>query len=155
MFRNRRNGTFENITGKAGLLSGRQCWGTGCASLDYDRDGYLDLFVANYPPGLPDGKNILYHNRGDGTFDDVSDRTGITKAKGTYGLGVSTLDFNYDGWTDIYVANDSNPSTLYRNDRDGKFTDVAISTGCAYSQDGKLGAGMGVAVGDYDHKLWR
>jgi hypothetical protein len=177
MFRNRGNGTFENVTRKAGLLSTRTRWGSGCAPLDYDRDGYLDLFVANYidfdlksapvpesglclykgirvacgPPGLPGGKNVLYHNTGNGTFDDVSDRAGITNAQGTYGLGVSTLDFNDDGWTDLYVANDSNPSTLYRNDRDGKFTDVAISNGSAYSQDGKPQAGMGVAVGDYDH----
>lgn len=176
LFRNLGNGTFENTTRKAGLVNTRQRWGSGCAFLDYDRDGYLDLFVANYidfdiksapvpesglclykgikvacgPPGLPGGKNVLYHNKGNGAFDDVSDRTGITKAAGTYGLGVSTLDFNDDGWTDIYVANDSNPSTLYRNNRDGKFTDVAIAAGSAYSQDGKPQAGMGVAVGDYD-----
>jgi enediyne biosynthesis protein E4 len=176
LFRNLGNGRFENVTRRAGLMNNRQRWGSGCAFLDYDRDGYLDLFVANYidfdiksapvpesglclykgirvacgPPGLPGGKNVLYHNKGNGTFVDVSDQSRITQAGGTYGLGVSTLDFNDDGWTDIYVANDSNPSTLYRNNRDGKFTDVAINTGSAYSQDGKPQAGMGVAVGDYD-----
>jgi len=176
LFRNKGNGTFENITQKAGLLNGRKRWGSGCAFLDYDQDGYLDLFVANYidfdidsapvpesglclykgirvacgPPGLPGGKNVLYHNNGDGTFSDVSEAAGITDARGTYGLGVSTLDFNDDGWIDLYVANDSNPSTLYRNDHNGRFTDVAITSGSAYSQDGKPQAGMGVAVGDYD-----
>ncbi len=176
LFRNKGNGTFENVTQKAGLISNRKRWGSGCAFLDYDRDGYLDLFVANYidfdidsapvpesglclykgirvacgPPGLPGGKNVLYHNNGNGTFTDVSEAAGITKASGTYGLGVSTLDFDNDGWTDLYVANDSNPSTLYRNKHDGTFTDVAITTGSAYSQDGKPQAGMGVAIGDYD-----
>jgi hypothetical protein len=176
LFRNKGDGTFENIAQKAGLLGSRRRWGSGCAFLDYDRDGYLDLFVANYidfdidsapvpesglclykgirvacgPPGLPGSKNVLYHNDGNGSFTDVSEAAGITKASGTYGLGVSTLDFDNDGWTDLYVANDSNPSTLYRNNRNGTFTDVAISTGSAYSQDGKPQAGMGVAVGDYD-----
>jgi hypothetical protein len=92
----------------------------------------------------------LYRNTGKGTFDDVSDRAGVTRASGTYALGVSTLDFNDDGWVDLYVANDSNPSGLYLNKTDGTFTDVAIAAGCAYSQDGKPQAGMGVAVGDYD-----
>src|SRR5205814_5968030 len=88
--------------------------------------------------------------RGDGSFEDVSDKAGITAAKGTYGLGVSTLDFDNDGWSDLYVANDSNQSALYRNSHDGTFTDIAVTSGCAYSQDGKPQAGMGVAVGDYD-----
>ena len=101
-------------------------------------------------PGLPGGKNALYRNKGDGTFEDVSERAGILKAAGTYGLGVSTLDFDDDGWTDVYVANDSNPSALYRNNRDGTFTDVGVRAGCAYSQDGKPQAGMGVGIGDYD-----
>ncbi|HVR71763.1 MAG TPA: CRTAC1 family protein [Vicinamibacteria bacterium] len=176
LYHNRGDGTFEDVTAKAGLLSPRARWGTGCAFLDYDRDGRLDLLAANYidldlktaptpdsglcrykgvpvacgPPGLPGGKNVLYRNRGDGTFEDVSLRAGILKASGTYGLGVSTLDFDDDGWVDVYVANDSNPSALYRNNRDGTFTDVAVPAGCAYSQDGKPQAGMGVAIGDYD-----
>jgi enediyne biosynthesis protein E4 len=169
-------GRFTDVTRKAGLAQSRTRWNTGCAFADYDRDGRLDLFVANYidldlasaptprsglcrykglpvacgPPGLTGGKNLLYRNRGDGAFEDVSDRSGITKASGTYGLGVSTFDFDDDGWTDLYVANDSNPSALYRNNHDGTFTDIAVRSGCAYSQDGKPQAGMGVAIGDYD-----
>jgi enediyne biosynthesis protein E4 len=179
LYRNRGAGVFEDVTAAAGLINAppaRTRWGTGCAFLDYDRDGRLDLFVANYidldlataptpesglcrykaiqvacgPPGLTGGKNVLYHNRGDGTFEDVSEKAGITRASGTYGLGVSTLDFDNDGWVDVYVANDSNPSALYRNNHDGTFTDVAVASGCAYSQDGKPQAGMGVAIGDYD-----
>jgi enediyne biosynthesis protein E4 len=175
LYRNRGDGTFEDVTTTAGLTT-KARWGAGCAFLDYDRDGRLDLFAANYidfdlasapvpesglcrykgipvacgPPGLPGGKNVLYRNTGKGTFEDVSDRAGITRAKGTYGLGVSTLDFNDDGWVDLYVANDSNPSALYLNQTDGTFTDVAVEAGCAYSQDGKPQAGMGVAIGDYD-----
>jgi len=176
LYRNRGDGTFEDVTARAGLTSSKRRWGAGCAFVDYDRDGRLDLFAANYidfdlanapvpesglcrykgvpvacgPPGLRGGKNVLYHNKGDGTFEDVSDTARITSAAGTYGLGVSTLDFDDDGWTDIYVANDSNPSTLYRNNHDGTFTDIAVVAGCAYSQDGKPQAGMGVAIGDYD-----
>jgi hypothetical protein len=176
LYRNKGNGTFEDVSLGAGVSGDRVRWGAGCAFLDYDRDGRLDLMVANYidldlgatplpssglcrykglpvacgPPGLPGAKNVLYHNRGDGTFADVSDTSGITRASGTYGLGVATLDFDDDGWVDVYVANDSNPSALYRNNRNGTFTDIATSAGCAYSQDGKAQAGMGLAIGDYD-----
>jgi hypothetical protein len=176
LFRNRGDRTFEDVTERAGLATPKPRWGAGCAFLDYDRDGRLDLIAANYidfdmastplpesglcrykglpvacgPPGLPGGKNVLYHNLGNGKFADVSDRAGITRASGTYGLGVSTLDFNDDGWVDVYVANDSNPSALYLNNRDGTFKDIAVAAGCAYSQDGKPQAGMGVATGDYD-----
>jgi hypothetical protein len=176
LYRNRGDGTFDNVTARVGLANARPRWGAGCAFLDYDRDGRLDLLAANYidfdlatapvpesglcrykgvpvacgPPGLRGGRNVLYRNKGDGTFEDVSERSGIMAGAGTYGLGVSTFDFDDDGWTDVYVANDSNPSTLYRNNRDGTFTDVAILAGCAYSQDGKPQAGMGVAIGDYD-----
>ncbi len=176
LYRSAGDGRFEDVTSGAGLMQDRKRWGAGCAFLDYDRDGRLDLVAANYidldlattplpasglcrykglavacgPPGLPGGKNLLYHNRGDGTFADVSDASGITRAKGTYGLGVATLDFDGDGWVDVYVANDSSPSALYRNNRDGTFTDIGTSAGCAYSQDGKPQAGMGLAIGDYD-----
>jgi hypothetical protein len=176
LYRNKGNGTFEEVSLGAGVSGDRVRWGAGCAFLDYDRDGRLDLMAANYidldlgatplpssglcrykglpvacgPPGLPGAKNVLYHNRGDGTFADVSDTSGITRASGTYGLGVATLDFDDDGWVDVYVANDSNPSALYRNNRNGTFTDIATSAGCAYSQDGKAQAGMGLAIGDYD-----
>jgi enediyne biosynthesis protein E4 len=176
LYRNRGNGTFEDVTESAGLRTVKPRWGAGCAFLDFDRDGRLDLFAANYidfdlasapvpesglcrykglavacgPPGLPGGKNVLYRNGGNGRFEDVSERAGITRANGTYGLGVSTLDFNNDGWVDLYVANDSNPSALYLNNHDGTFKDVGVAAGCAYSQDGKPQAGMGVAAGDYD-----
>jgi hypothetical protein len=176
LFRNTGAGRFEEVTDRAGLKDARMRWGTGCAFVDYDRDGRLDLFVANYidmdlataptpdsglcrykgvpvacgPPGLTGGKNALYRNRGDGTFEDVSDRSGVTRANGTFGLGVSTLDFDDDGWVDIYVANDSNPSALYRNRHDGTFEDIGIKAGCAFSQDGKPQAGMGVGIGDFD-----
>ncbi|HEY7498982.1 MAG TPA: CRTAC1 family protein [Vicinamibacterales bacterium] len=176
LYRNNGKGAFEDVTSRVGLVTPKPRWGAGCAFLDYDRDGLLDIVAANYidldlkstpvpssglcrykgipvacgPPGLPGGKNVLYRNTGRGTFDDVSEKSGITKARGTYGLGVATIDFDADGWTDVYVANDSNPSALYRNNRDGTFTDIGITAGCAYSQDGKPQAGMGIAVGDYD-----
>ncbi len=175
LFRNGTGGTFEDVTAAAGLTTPRR-WGSGCAFLDYDRDGHLDLFIANYidldldatplpesglcrykglpvacgPPGLPGATNMLYRNRGDGRFDDVSERSGVTRSHGTYGLGVSTLDFDADGWTDVYVANDSRPSSLYRNNRDGTFSDIGIEAGCAFSHDGRAQAGMGIAVGDFD-----
>ncbi|HUL15384.1 MAG TPA: CRTAC1 family protein [Terriglobales bacterium] len=176
LYHNNGNGTFTEVGEKAGVASNGKRWSTGCAFLDYDRDGHLDLFVANYialdlatapvpesgpclykgvlvacgPPGLIGGKNILYHNNGDGTFTDVSESSGILQANGTYGLGVLTADFDNDGWPDIYVANDSTPSALYQNKKNGKFEDIAIEAGCALSADGKPQAGMGVSAGDYD-----
>jgi enediyne biosynthesis protein E4 len=176
LYKNNGNGTFRDVTKNAGVFDAKSRWGAGCAFVDYDRDGKLDLFAANYidldlatapvpdsglcrykgvpvacgPPGLPGGKNILYRNKGNGTFEDVSGPSGILKAQGTYGLGVITLDFDDDGWPDVYVANDSNPSALYKNNRDGTFTDIGVTAGCAYSQDGKPQAGMGITVGDYD-----
>ena len=180
LFRNTGRAGFAEVTKVSGLSDGAIRWGTGCAFLDVDRDGHLDLFVANYidldlktaptpdsglcrymgvavacgPPGLKGGTNALYRNRGDGTFVDVSKASGITAAQGTYALGVSTLDFDNDGWTDLYVANDSNPSALYRNRGDGTFEDIGVRAGCAYSQDGKPQAGMGVGIGDYDRNGW-
>lgn len=181
LYHNNGDGTFTDVSEKAGVAGSRVRWSTGCAFLDYDRDGHLDLFVANYcdfadfknwplpdsgpclfkgvvvacgPPGLPGGKNIVYHNNGDGTFTDVSEKAGILRENGTYGLGVLTADFDNDGWPDIYVANDSQPSALYHNNGDGTFTDIGIMAGCAYSQDGKPQAGMGAAAGDYDCDGW-
>jgi enediyne biosynthesis protein E4 len=180
LYHNNGDGTFTDVSEKAGVAGTRVRWGTGCAFVDYDRDGKLDLFVANYcdgdleswplpqsgpclykgglvacgPPGLPGGKNILYHNNGDGTFTDVSERAGILKENGTYGLGVLTGDFDNDGWPDIYVANDSQPSALYHNNQDGTFTDMGIMDGCSYSQDGKPQAGMGATAADYDCDGW-
>ena len=138
LYRNNGNGTFTDVSEKAGVAGTGKRWNTGCAFVDYDRDGHLDLFVANYidldlktapvpesgpclykgvmvacgPPGLNGGRNILYHNNRDGTFTDVSEKSGILKANGTYGLGVLTADLDNDGWPDIYVANDSTASAL-------------------------------------------
>ena len=176
LYHNNGDGTFTDVSEKAGVAGTGTRWNTGCAFVDYDRDGKLDLFVANYidldlatapvpesgpclyksvmvacgPPGLKGGKNILYHNNGDGTFSDVSESSGILRANGTYGLGVLTADFDNDGWPDIYVANDSTASALYQNKKNGKFEDVAIEAGCALSPDGKPQAGMGVSAADYD-----
>jgi enediyne biosynthesis protein E4 len=176
LYHNDGDGTFTDVTEKAGVGGNPKRWNTGCAFVDYDRDGRLDLFVANYidmdlataplpesgpclykgvmvacgPPGLKGGANILYHNNGDGTFTDVTEQSGILQANGTYGLGVLTVDFDNDGWPDIYVANDSTASALYQNKRNGKFVDVAMESGCALSADGKPQAGMGVSAGDYD-----
>jgi hypothetical protein len=111
---------------------------------------YKSVMVACGPPGLEGGKNILYHNNGDGTFTDVSEASGILSANGTYGLGVLTADLDNDGWPDIYVANDSTASILYQNKKNGKFQDIAIEAGCALSPDGKPQAGMGISAADYD-----
>jgi hypothetical protein len=176
LFHNNGNGTFTDVTDKAGVGGNPKRWNTGCAFVDYDRDGKLDLFVANYidmdlatapvpesgpclfkgimvacgPPGMNGSKNILYHNNGDGTFTDVSEKSGILDTNGTYGLGVLTGDFDNDGWPDIFVANDSVASILYQNQKNGKFVDIALEAGCALSADGKPQAGMGVSAADYD-----
>ena len=142
LFRNNRDGTFTDVSAKAGVA--HYGWGQGCCIGDYDNDGWDDLFVTYF------GKNVLYHNNGDGTFTDVSEKSGILGASGTYGLGVLTADFDNDGWPDIYVADDSTPSALYQNKKNGKFQDIAIEAGCALSPDGKPQAGMGVSAADYD-----
>ncbi len=174
LFRNL-GGRFEDVTDRAGLATPRR-WGAGCAFFDLNRDGTLDLFVANYidfdptstptpdsglcrykgmpvacgPPGLKGGRHVLYQNTGRGIFVDRSEAAGILATSATYGMGVSTLDFNDDGWPDVYVASDSSPSALFVNNRDGTMTDQAVAAGCAFSQDGKPQAGMGVAIGDID-----
>jgi hypothetical protein len=177
LYRNNGDGTFTDVTERAGLATRGTRWGSGCAFIDYDRDGRLDLFVANYlkfdpatvpepgkgpncswkgipvncgPKGLPTDTNLLYRNKGDGTFADVSERSGVAKVQGRYSMTAIVTDFNSDGWPDIYVACDSTASTLYRNKRDGTFTDVSLETGTAYNEDGQAQAGMGVAVGDYN-----
>ncbi len=179
LWHNNGNGTFTDVAKKAGVTTnpgnGQQRWNTGCAFVDYDKDGHLDLFVANYidfdpktaplpesgpctykgiivpcgPPGLKGGKNILFRSNGDGTFTDVSEKSGILKTAGTYGLGVLVSDLDNNTWPDIYVADDSTSSTLYKNNRDGTFTDVAVEAGVAYSADGKSQAGMGVSAADF------
>jgi len=177
LYRNNGDGTFTDVSEKAGVAGSGKAWGTGCAFVDYDRDGHLDLMVANYvdfdlsttpapgerstclwkgapvmcgPQGLPGGKNILYHNRGDGTFEDATTKSHIDKADGHYAFSVSTLDYDDDGWPDIFVACDSTPSILYHNNRDGTFKDVAITAGAAFNEDGRAQAGMGSTVADYD-----
>src|ERR1700687_3628991 len=177
LYHNNGNGTFTDVSDKAHVAGTGKSWGTGCAFLDYDRDGKLALFVANYvdyssatslapsdrpscmwkgvpvmcgPRGLPGAKNILYHNRGDGTFEDVTRKAHIDQTDGQYAFSVSTFDFNDDSWPDIYVACDSTPSILYRNNGDGTFTDIAVTAGAAFNEDGREQAGMGSTIGDYD-----
>jgi len=169
LFRNTGTGRFDDETAASG--TGDAHWGTSCAFLDYDRDGDLDLYVANYVDFRPDNNrfcgdyaagvraychpnvyegepDVLYRNEGDGTFTDASDAAGITFRRGN-GLGVVTGDYDNDGDTDIYVANDKTTNVLYRNDG-GRFTDVTLEAGVGYSIDGEPQAGMGTDFGDYD-----
>ena len=177
LYRNLGNGRFADVTAKSRLPTTGTRWGAGCALVDYDRDGYLDLFVANYvdldlkttpkpgssgncewkgmqvmcgPRGLPKALNALYHNNRDGSFRDVSEKAGILAPGSRYGLGVVAADFDNDGWADIYVACDQTASLLYRNRHDGTFEERGSAAGVAYNFDGRLQAGMGVAVADYD-----
>ena len=171
LYRNNGNGTFTDVTKEAGLMQPgpKTRWNTGCTFVDYDRDGHLDLFVANYvdfdlktapppeagpctykgllvacgPPGLQGGKNFLYHNNGDGTFSDVSEKAGIWNTGGTYGLSVAASDLDNDGWPDIYVANDSSPATLYQNQKDGTFKDIAMESGARFVAGRKAAGGHG------------
>ena len=181
LYHNNGDGTFTDVSTKAGVAGCARRWGTGCAFLDYDRDGRLDLFVSNYvafdpktapdpgtnpycvyrgipvncgPRGLEGERNILYHNNGDGTFADVSEKAGVTTPSGYYGLGVLVADFDNDGWPDVYVANDATPSILFHNNHDGTFTDIAVLAGCAYDENGRRQSGMGATAGDYDGNGW-
>ena len=170
-------GVFSEVGSDSGTSGTGKAWGTGCAFVDYDRDGLLDLVVATYvdfdvttapapgersscvwkgvpvmcgPRGLASSKNILYHNEGRGKFADVTLKAHIDQTSGHYALGVGTLDFDDDGWPDIYVACDSTASILYHNNHDGTFTDVAVSSGAAYNEDGREQAGMGTTMGDFN-----
>ena len=171
LFHNTGKGTFVDVTRTSGLL-GRQALSTSALWIDYDRDGFLDLFVCNYVRWSPehdvfcslDGSHKsyctpeayrgdtcwLFRNRGNGTFEDVIATSGIFDSS-SKSLGVAMLDFDQDGWPDLLVANDTQPNKLYRNMRNGKFKDVAVEAGLAFSADGKARAGMGVDVGDFDN----
>ena len=196
LYHNNGDGTFTDVSEKAGVAGTGTRWGAGCCFLDFDRDGHLDLFVANYvnfdpehaphpgdsaycryneipvpcgPLGFAGGTNILYRNRGDGTFADVSDASGIARprgpsamvfvhsnwrASGSYAMGAAAADFDNDGWPDIYVACDTAPSLFYRNNHDGTFSEIAVPAGCAFDEHGVALAGMGAGVGDYDGDGW-
>ncbi|PYR89601.1 MAG: RNA-binding protein [Acidobacteria bacterium] len=196
LYHNNGDGTFTDVADKAGVAGSGGRWGAGCCFLDFDRDGHLDLFVASYvnfdpekaprpgdspycryndipvpcgPLGFAGGTNLLYRNRGDGTFADVSEASGIARprgpssmvfvssnwrASGSYGMGAAAADFDNDGWPDIYVACDTAPSLFYRNNHDGTFREIAVPAGCAFDEHGVALAGMGAGVGDYDADGW-
>ncbi len=197
LYHNNGDGTFTDVSEKAGVAGDGKRWGAGCCFLDYDRDGWLDLFVANYvqfdtkiaplpgqspsciyynsfpvacgPQGFGGGSNLLYRNRGDGTFEDVSEKSGIAiprglpapvftakdwRPAGSYGMGAVSADFDNDGWPDIYVACDTAPSLLYRNNHDGTFSEIGVAAGCAFNDHGAALGGMGAGVADYDGDGW-
>jgi hypothetical protein len=176
LYHNNHDGTFTDVAEQAGVAGGG--WSAGCGFADYDRDGDLDLFVSRYvkidlahlpefgkektcefrgiavqcgPRGLPGEGDLLYRNDGNGRFTDVSEKAGVADPRGYFGLGVAWFDVNGDGWPDLYVANDSTPSFLYINQKDGTFKESAFPMGVAVSEDGAEQGGMGVAVGDYDN----
>jgi hypothetical protein len=178
LYRNNGDGTFTDVTAKAGLVHPGTRFGTGCTFVDYNRDGLLDLFVANYvefdlqhaplpslatpncnqegvavqcgPRGLSGSAHALYRNNGDGTFADVSKESGIAAIRGSYGMTAVALDADEDGWPDILVACDSTPSLLFMNNHDGTFREEGLIRGVAVSGDGQELSGMGVGPGDYD-----
>jgi hypothetical protein len=177
LYRNNGDETFTDVSVSAHVAGDGSRWGSGASFFDYDRDGLLDLFVANYldldlkrtpspganenciwlglpvicgPRGLPFSSNLLYHNNGDGTFTDVSRTSGIGEPLKTYALGVIAADLDSDGWQDVYVASDSTRSLFYHNNGNGTFSERAVYTGLAYDDDGLEQAGMGLALGDYD-----
>src|SRR6267154_1143227 len=176
LYRNKGNCTFEDVTDKAGVRGGG--FSTGAAWADYDRDGYVDLFVSRYvhvemnnlpvpgstkfcqfkgvpvqcgPWGMEGETDFLYHNRGDGTFEEVSKKAGVSDPDKYYGLGATWGDYDNDGWPDLFVADDATPNHLYHNNRDGTFTDDAMVGGIAMNGEGEALGSMGVTWGDYDH----
>jgi hypothetical protein len=176
LYHNNGDGTFTDVTQKAGVSDGR--WSTGAAFGDYDNDGNLDLFVANYvdfrlkdlpefgkekfckyrgipvqcgPRGLPGAGDSLFHSNGDGTFIEVSKKAGVSDPDGRYGMTALWTDLDGDGWMDLYVANDSGPNFLYKNNRDGTFKEIGLLRGCALREDGSEQGSMGLAIGDYNH----
>ena len=196
LYHNNGDGTFTDVSEASGVAGAGERWGAGCCFLDYDRDGHLDLFVSSYvnfdparaprpgdssycryngiavpcgPQGYAGGTNVLYRNRGDGTFVDVSGPSRIANPRGpasmvftssnwqptgSYGMGVASADFDNDGWPDIYVACDTAPSLLYRNNHDGTFREIAVPAGCALDGHGAALGAMGVGVADFDADGW-
>lgn len=176
LYHNNGNGTFTDVTRDSGLLQPEEHWNTGAAFLDYNRDGHLDLFVCNYVDyeygtklyesnpalvgeqspviygiaGLKGTRNFLYRNNQDGTFTDVSDAAGISKAGLTYGFTPCVADYDNDGWPDIYVANDSTSSLLFMNNHDATFRENGMLAGVAYDANGRTQGGMGADSADYD-----
>jgi enediyne biosynthesis protein E4 len=176
LLKNNGDGTFTDVTGAAHVGDPR--WSAGAAFVDYDHDGKLDLFVSNYvafdfnkmpefgvgklcqykgvpvqcgPRGLPGDGDTLYHNKGDGTFEDVTKKAGVSDPEGYYGMGVICSDFDQNGLIDIFVANDSTPNFLYQNKGDGTFKEVGFISGTAVNENGSEQGSMGVTIGDYDH----
>ena len=181
LLRNNGNSTFTDVTQKAGLAEDRVRWSTGCAFLDYDRDGLLDLFITHYvdldlehtptpgdgalcqwkgmpvmcgPRGLKGTHAELYHNNGDGTFTNVTEKSGVAKTDAYYCFTALTVDFDKDGWPDVFVACDSTPSMLFHNNHNGTFTETAVTAGVAFNDDGREQAGMGAHAMDYDGDGW-
>jgi hypothetical protein len=178
LYRNNGNGTFTEVTKQAGLLHPNTRFSTGCTFLDYNRNGSLDLFVANYvefdmshaplpslevpncnfegvavfcgPRGLPAPQHYLYRNNGDGTFTDVSKESGIAAVRGSYGLTAVATDVDEDGWPDIFLACDATPSLLLMNNHDGTFREEGLLRGIAVGSEGQNLGGMGIGPGDYD-----
>jgi len=178
LYHNNGDGSFTDVTAKAGLKTTRDEWSTGCSFVDYDRDGKVDILLVRYvdfsydsvprpgqgrwcqwkginvmcgPRGLKPGSNALYHNSGDGTFTDVTQKSGILQATGCYGFTSLAADFDQDGWPDIYVACDSTASLLYHNNHDGTFTEIGKKAGVAFNEDGFEQAGMGLSADDFTH----
>jgi enediyne biosynthesis protein E4 len=176
LYRNKGNCTFEDVTDKAGVRGGG--FSTGAAWADYDRDGNVDLFVSRYvhvdiddlpafgstkfcqfkgapvqcgPWGMEGETDLLYHNRGDGTFEEVAKKAGVDDPEKYYGLGATWGDYDNDGWPDLFVADDATPNHLYHNNHDGTFTDDAMVGGIALNSEGQALGSMGVTWGDYDH----
>ena len=177
LYRNNGSGTFTDVTREAGLTNDLSRWGSGCTFVDLNRDGHLDLFVANYtgfdfsrvprpgssancswkgvavscgPRGLPTGRASLYRNNGDGTFTDISQKAGGLEAKDNYGMTATAADFSERGWQDIYLACDSTPSLFFVNSGKLPLEERGVMSGVALSDDGEEQAGMGIAVGDFN-----
>jgi hypothetical protein len=181
LYRNNGKGAFEEIASKSGVAGPAGEWSSGCTFLDYDRDGRLDLFVTSYqefdaakapppgkgsncewkgmpvfcgPRGLPYGRATLFRNLGGGSFEDVTQKTGIAAVKGFYAFTAVAADLNRDGWVDIFVACDSTPSLFFRNNGDGTFSEIGAETALAFNEHGFEQGGMGVGIGDFDRDGW-